>query len=227
MNTVRMYLDFISPYTYLGLAQAERFSAQHDVEWDLRPVVYGVLLDRAGLVGPVETEAKRRYTFRDVTRAAELLGVPMIGPPAHPFRSLDALRLLVAYAEDPVGLPLACTLAAAAWGKGQDLTRPEVLTELAEEVGANRRPVVEILSDPEIKLTLRTNTEEAIGAGVFGVPTFEYAGELFWGHDRLSHLAARLTGRLGSASAQAAMMEDRPRGIDRSSAPAREREGSS
>ena len=32
----------------------------------------------------------------------------------------------------------------------------------------------------------------AIDAGVFGVPTFELDGELFWGHDRLEHLAARL-----------------------------------
>lgn len=222
MKAVRMHLDFISPYTYLALTQAELFASRHSIEWQLRPVVYGVLLDHAGLVGPVETEAKRRYTFRDVARAAELLQVPMVGPPAHPFRSLEALRLLVAYADQAVALPLARALASAAWGKGEDLTQPAVLTRLAAEAGATGRPVVDLIADPEIKQALRRNTEGAIASGVFGVPTFEYEGELFWGHDRFSHLAARLDGKLGHGSGPAEAMVDRPRGIDRGAAPSRE-----
>ena len=210
-----MYLDFVSPYTYLALVQADRFASQYDVAWQLRPVVYGVLLDQTGLVGPVETEAKRRYTFQDVSRAAELLRVPMVGPPAHPFRSLEALRLLVAYGDDDVALPLAQGLATAAWGHGEDLTQTAVLARLAAAAGAAGRPVAELVSDPDVKLALRDNTERAIAHGVFGVPTFEYEGELFWGHDRLPHLAARLEGELGPAGDRAAKILARPRGIDR------------
>ena len=37
-----------------------------------------------------------------------------------------------------------------------------------------------------MKLALRTHTEEAAKAGVFGVPTFVVDGkELFWGQDRI------------------------------------------
>ncbi len=215
MNTVRVYLDFVSPYTYLALAQADRFASQHEVAWQVRPVVYGVLLDHAGLVGPVETEAKRRYTFRDVARAAQLLQVPMVGPPAHPFRSLEALRLLVAYSDDDLAMPLARGLAAAVWGRGEDLTQTAVLIRVAAAAGATRRPVEELIADPRIKLALRDNTEQAIAHGVFGVPTFEYEGELFWGHDRLPHLAARLRGELGPAGKEAEAMLARPRGTDR------------
>ena len=39
------------------------------------------------------------------------------------------------------------------------------------------------LADPDIKDALRRNTENAIGRGVFGVPTAIVDGELFWGFD--------------------------------------------
>ena len=91
MTTVAFYLDFVSPYTYFALTQARRFESDHGVRFDVRPVVYAKLLDAAGLVGPAEREAKRRYTFADVLRSAHRLGVPLVGPPAHPFRSLEAL----------------------------------------------------------------------------------------------------------------------------------------
>jgi 2-hydroxychromene-2-carboxylate isomerase len=34
-----------------------------------------------------------------------------------------------------------------------------------------------------VKSALRANTEAAIAAGVFGVPTLSVDGELFWGDD--------------------------------------------
>src|SRR6185503_4800799 len=94
---VPFYLDFISPYTWLALARAETFAEEHGIAWEPRPVVYAALLDAHGLVGPVETEAKRRYTLHDVARSAQALGLRLVGPPAHPFRSLAALRTLCAY----------------------------------------------------------------------------------------------------------------------------------
>jgi predicted DsbA family dithiol-disulfide isomerase len=45
--------------------------------------------------------------------------------------------------------------------------------------------VEQALSDPNVKQTLRANTEWAIERGVFGVPTFVVDDEIFWGHDAL------------------------------------------
>jgi len=119
-------------------------------------------------------------------------------------------------------MPLARSIAAAAWAQGEDLTQTAILARLADEAGATRRPVAELIADPEVKLALRNNTERAIAHGVFGVPTFEFEGELFWGHDRLPHLAARLQGKLRPADDLAAVMMARPRGVDRRRAPPRE-----
>lgn len=44
------------------------------------------------------------------------------------------------------------------------------------------------LEKPEVKDSLRKNTEAAAQRGVFGVPTFEVDGELFWGADSIGFL---------------------------------------
>jgi 2-hydroxychromene-2-carboxylate isomerase len=90
-------------------------------------------------------------------------------------------------------------------GLGSSRMRPEDLAARA--------------SAPAVKEALQQRTADAIAAGVFGVPTFELDGELFWGHDRLDHLAARLEGRLPDLTARAAILEARPRAADRATAP--------
>ncbi|NKB87843.1 MAG: 2-hydroxychromene-2-carboxylate isomerase [Acidobacteria bacterium] len=217
MKTVTLHLDFVSPYTYLLLTQCDRFARTHGVEWRIRPVVYGAILDATGLVGPVETDAKRAYTFRDVVRAAHMLNVPLKGPPAHPFRSLGALRLLAAYQDAQVAMPLAQGLASAAWAEGRDLTSTNVLSDVAGHLDL-QLDVEDTIAAPDIKLTLRDNTTAALSAGVFGVPTASLEGELFWGHDRLGQLGARLDGSMPPAGGADEQMQRRPRGADRARA---------
>ena len=44
----------------------------------------------------------------------------------------------------------------------------------------------------EAKDALRQNTEEAVKAGVFGVPSFVVDGEVFWGADSVYFVQAYL-----------------------------------
>src|SRR5262245_17075723 len=133
------YLDFVSPYTWMALMQAEPFAAEHRLTWEPRPVVYAALLEAHGLVGPVETEAKRRYTFQDVARCAHRRGLHLAGPPEHPFRSLEALRTLELFRREPQALTLAVRLSDACWGAGRRLTDLDVLRDVVSEVGLDAR----------------------------------------------------------------------------------------
>lgn len=216
---VRIYFDFVSPYSYLALTRLAAFGTRHGIAWELAPVFYAALLDANHLVGPAETLTKRRYTLTDVLRAAELLGVPFVGPPTHPFRSLEALRVATLFASDPRALDLSVALSSACWSEGRDLTDWAVLAEIVNRAGFDATDLEARTSAPEVKNALRDRTTTAIEAGVFGVPTFEFEGELFWGNDRLDHLAARLEGRLPDLAARAAVLEARPRGSDRPAAP--------
>lgn len=215
MTDVEFYFDFVSPYSWLALMQAERFAREHRVRWRLQPVVYAKLLDATGLVGPAEIDVKRQYTFHDVARAADAAGLPLAGPPAHPFRSLEALRVFCLFREDERALGLAVQLADAAWGAGRDLTDLAVLDSLVERAGLDSTDLAARIRRPETKQALRESTESALRRGVFGVPSFVTGGELFWGHDRLPQLAGRLAGRLRDCGSTARRMLARPRGADR------------
>jgi 2-hydroxychromene-2-carboxylate isomerase len=217
--TVRFHLDFISPYTWLALAQSERFAAEHRIAWEPHPVVYAALLDAHGLVGPVETEAKRRYTLFDVARCADRLGLRLTGPPAHPFRSLAALRALCVFLHEPGAMRLAVLLSDAAWGEGRDLTDLAVIRDVAAAAGFPTDGLDERIAAPEIKETLRRLTDDAVRAGVFGVPTFVHRGEIFWGHDRLDALAERLDGAAPPSGDLVRTLVERPRGAERTRRP--------
>jgi 2-hydroxychromene-2-carboxylate isomerase len=220
MTVVALHFDFVSPYSWLALVQAEAFAAEHGIRWDLRPVVYAALLDAHGLVGPVEVPAKRRYTFRDVARCAHRAGRKLTGPPQHPFRSLEALRAMHLFREDPEAPRLAAQLADACWGDGRPLTDPGVLADVVSAVGLDAGGLAERSAAPDVKQGLRRATEEAVAMGVFGVPTFVHDGELFWGHDRMPHLAARIRGELPPADDLARAILARPRGAERRRGPA-------
>jgi 2-hydroxychromene-2-carboxylate isomerase len=55
------------------------------------------------------------------------------------------------------------------------------ITELGTSMGI--ADAYKRISEPRIKEQLKVNTDEAIAAGVFGVPTFVAGGTLFWGDD--------------------------------------------
>jgi 2-hydroxychromene-2-carboxylate isomerase len=218
--SVPFYLDFISPYAWMALMRADGFAAENGIRWGMRPIVYAALLDAHGLVGPAETPAKRRYTFHDVVRTARHLGLRFEGPPTHPFRSLEALRALFLFRDTAQALRLATRLSDGCWGEGRPLTDMRVIEEVVREVGLDATDLAGRIAEPEVKHGLREQTERALRLGVFGVPTFVFDGELFWGQDRMDHLARRLRGEVPPAAELAGSFLARPQGVRRKRAPA-------
>ena len=212
---VLFHFDVVSPYSWLALMQAERFAETHGARWVLRPVVYAALLEATGLVGPAEVPSKRRYTFLDVQRAAERAGLGLTGPPAHPFRSIEALRTICLFADEPGAVRLAAGVANAAWGEGRSLNDPEVLADAVRHAGFDARDLGVRIAHEPVKAKLRQNTDDALALGVFGVPTFVLEGEPFWGHDRMEHLADRLAGRSSIDADLLERMLGRPQAVRR------------
>lgn len=207
MTAVTFWFDFLSPYSWLAFDRAREFAAGHGVEWVLRPVVFGAILDATGLVGPGEVLAKRNGAMRDVAIQAADRGLDFVGPPLHPFRSLAALRVACLYQDTPKMFDLCRALFAAAWERGRDLTDTATLGEVLESCGESAANLDQRIQDPAIKALLRSNTETAIAKGVYGVPTFEAGGELFWGR----------TGSSTSGAPSRARCRSRPLGCVRCS----------
>ncbi|MDG2143249.1 MAG: 2-hydroxychromene-2-carboxylate isomerase [Planctomycetota bacterium] len=210
MHEVRFHLDFISPYAWLALLEAEEFGNMLEIDWKIEPVVYAGILNATGSIGPGEIEIKRNYTFDDVVRCAARLGHEFAGPPSHPFRSLEAVRTLWVFREDPKALRLARNISNACWGLGEDITNLGTLTKLVEQCDLDAANLEERITATGTKEGLMAGTTAAMERGVFGVPTFEFDGELFWGHDRLPHLASRIQGQVPAARKLSQAMIDRP-----------------
>jgi predicted DsbA family dithiol-disulfide isomerase len=90
-------------------------------------------------------------------------------------------------------------------------------------VGLDPADLGERIAAPAIKDALRALTADAVARGVFGVPTFALGEELFWGHDRLDHVADRLSGRLPDPAPLARTLLARPFGVDRRQGASRSR----
>jgi 2-hydroxychromene-2-carboxylate isomerase len=170
------YFDVVSPYAYLAWKTLRHEPLPVPVK--PVPVVFGALLNHWGQLGPAEIDPKRLHTYRQCQWLADRAGIPFRFPPAHPFRSLEAMRLIVAAGITDTATD---TVFDAAFGDGRDLAAPEELAAIAPTLGLGPAAY----EDPAVKEALRDNTERAAAAGVFGVPTLEIGGELFWGLDAI------------------------------------------
>jgi 2-hydroxychromene-2-carboxylate isomerase len=214
MLDIDFYFDVVSPYAWLGWHALARLRAQTGIEVRCTPVLFAALLDAHGSIGPAEIPAKRAHTIRDVMRTAKLEGLPFRFPPAHPFNPLQALRLCVAIEDDADCFRLAGALLDAVWCHGQDITREDTLLQTLSQCGLPAAALGAARSK-NVKTRLRDNTQAALAHGVFGVPTCRVGSELFWGHDRVVHLAAWLRGDLGLDEQAYAAALAAPRGSDR------------
>ena len=65
------YFDFISPYAYLAWARLVR----RGQPFELRPLLFAVLLAHHGQLGPAEIPAKRAWLISDTLRQAHGLKI--------------------------------------------------------------------------------------------------------------------------------------------------------
>jgi 2-hydroxychromene-2-carboxylate isomerase len=197
MDGLRYYLDFISPYAYLGWPQARTLAERRGVPLRPVPVLFAALLDSHGQKGPAEIEPKKLYTFKHVTRLARDLGVPLQPPPAHPFNPLLALRVAsLPGLSDEQRLRVVDVLYELVWAKGEGVTDPVAVARALDGAGLPGAAMVAEASTPESKERVRKQTEDAIARGVFGVPSIEVesTGEIFWGQDSIPHVEKHLAG---------------------------------
>ena len=191
---MRLYFDYVSPYAYVAWGRIHALAARHHRPVEPVPVVFGALLAAHGTRGPAEVPAKRAYLLKDVARKAHRAGLYFTLPPAHPFNPLLALRVSSLPMDDGARRRLVDSLFAAAWGTGQGIETPEAVAHAAREARLDGQALLQAAEKPETKARLRAQTDEALAAGVFGVPTVIADGELFWGVDSLEALDTFLGG---------------------------------
>ena len=206
MHTITWHFDFVSPFAYICLHRLKELPPGIEIEY--RPVLFAGLLGHWGQKGPAEIASKRRYTYRWCTWWAQRLGIPFRFPAGHPFNPLHHLRLSIACGSTPDAVR---RIFEAVWTGGGDAANPVAFAELARSLGVDTAR----LGENEIKDMLRRNTEQAAARGVFGVPTFEVDGELFWGADSVEFVSAFLADPSVLRSDEMRRLDDLPVGAAR------------
>jgi len=183
LKTIDWYFDFISPFAYLASQNLARLPS--NTELRPQPILFAGLLQHHVTKGPAEIPSMRRYIFRHIRWLADRHRIDLKLPPAHPFNPLPLLRLAVATDADVQQVQ---RLFRFVWAEGKSHDDEQAWTALLDEFDIDAAQ----LSSAGVKSRLRENTDAAIDAGIFGVPSFVVDGEIFWGFDALDFLVEYL-----------------------------------
>jgi 2-hydroxychromene-2-carboxylate isomerase len=193
---MRVFHDFASPFSYLGVASALASPLAAQVE--LVPVLLGALFRSLGTPNVplfAMVEARRRWYAQDLACQAAALGLPFQFPSAFPVRSVNACRMVLAVPPGPDRDRLTLAIYRGLWVEDQDIGQLPVLHRIATDLGLDADGLCAATQGESVKQQLRLNTEGAEAAGVFGVPTYQVEdGPVIWGVDRIPLLNAVLSG---------------------------------
>ena len=188
MKHITFYLDFISPYAYLAFERLPEVMKGLNYSVSYKPVLIGALLKHHGQLGPAQVPPKREWTYRHALWLAHVNGIDMAMPAAHPYNPLPHLRLaLGTTADGDISRYVAETIFRHVWRGGADASDSARLADLTSALRPERDAV-------EVRQQLKTNTDEAIAQGVFGVPALVVDQQMFWGFEGLAPLRAALDG---------------------------------
>jgi 2-hydroxychromene-2-carboxylate isomerase len=137
---------------------------------------------------PTNVEAKMRYIWEDSRRFADAYGLGF-EPPEQVDTDWARPHTAYLYAEsEGRGTAFAKEAFAARFTRGEDLAEDRVLSAIASNVGLEPARLTSAADDPGFRERLGRGFATAGGDAIFGVPTFIYRDQMFFGNDRLEWL---------------------------------------
>lgn len=189
-SPIEFYFDFASPFAWLIADGLIDLAVRHNREVTWRPVLLFAVFKVAGLPPPMEADTKRQYLLRDMLRSARVYGVPYHHPTAFP--AVSPLPARMFYAIDRFDRPLARRFARATleahYVHDRDITKPEMMAEVANGLGLKADDILAAASGDDAKASLREAVAAATSNGMMGSPFVLIDGEPFFGADRLPHM---------------------------------------
>jgi 2-hydroxychromene-2-carboxylate isomerase len=205
--SVDLFFSFRSPFSYLALPKTLKLVDQYDLAVNLRPV-YPLAVRVPGFFKKANPQFAR-YVVRDSTRVAEYEKIPFRFPRPDPI--VQDMSSLDVAAEQPYihrltrlgamaqleGRALEFTYAiarvlwdgsVAGWNEGDHLARA------AANAGFDLAAMdAAITADPDrYEQVIAGNEKDHAASGHWGVPTFVFENEPFFGQDRIDLLVWRM-----------------------------------
>ena len=183
---ITLYSDYVCPFCYLGRESLRRYQRQREapleIDWHPFDLRAGKRNPDGSIDESVDDGKSDEYyeqAKENVRRLQEEYDVEMTLDIATDVDSLNAqlvsYHVKQAYDYDQ-WLALDEAILAALWTEGRDIGDPDVLTDVAADVGLDAAVVETALADDELRAELHDRFQGAQREGVTGVPTFAYEG---------------------------------------------------
>jgi len=194
-RAITVYTDYKSPYAYLAKDLAYELEREFSVRLDWKPYILDIpsylgsaTVDASGQVLDEQRNAHQwrrvRYSYMDCRRQARKRGLVIRGTQKIWDSTLAAAGMLFAQrAGGEVFRRYHDSVFERFWQRALDIENPDALSALLNECGANALDFADQADALCAEVAAISRAAEA--EGVFGVPSFVLAGEIYWGSEHL------------------------------------------
>lgn len=204
-NVVDLFWSFRSPYSYMCTPETLQIPKDFDVEVRLRVVKPKAL--RTPDFFSDDSAHRVKYILMDWVRRAELLRLPHAWPSPDPIvQDMETLKISE---EQPYiyrlmylgveaqrrgrGIEFVAEVSRLIWGGTKDWDKGDLLAKATERAGLNLTEMDEAITDPQSYIhEIEENHKALDESGHWGVPTYTFKSEPFFGQDRIDSLRFQL-----------------------------------
>lgn len=205
MQSVDVYWSFRSPYSYLATPGMLEIQENYNVDVNLRVVLPIAVRSPETLFNP-QNARRVGYILVDWVRRAEFLGLPHAWPSPDPI--VQDMKTMEIASEQPYiyrlsslgveaqrrgkGIEFAAEAAKTIWSGTKDWHQGDHLARAAERAGLDLAEMEQSIEGGNHLQEVEDNQAQLDAAGLWGVPSFVFNNEPFFGQDRMDTLCWRL-----------------------------------
>ena len=192
-----MKVDFIfdvaSPNTYLAHKLIPDFEERTGVKFNYIPCLLGGIHKLSNNQPPfiafADCKNKSNYQMIEIDRFVKQHKLTNYKFNSHfPPVTIQVQRGAIAAQELKIFKEYFECVINAMWERDKNISDIEVLKEVLAEADLDVESIIEIVLSQACKDKLISNTDDAVKRGSFGVPTFFYDDQIFFGKDHLHQL---------------------------------------
>ena len=189
--SIDYYFTAASPFAYLGHDFLMEIAAKHGKEVNFKPFNIMAVWEKSGSVPPGQRSLTRqRYRLVEIERVALMRNIKAMAAPTN-FPTDPTLADHCICALDLEGInpaPFTRAVGQALWEQDKQIADEATLKALLETCGHDAEQILTIAHSDQATERRAQNTSDAIEQDAIGAPAYVYAGEVFWGQDRLEYL---------------------------------------
>lgn len=193
MADLEFIFDFGSPNAYLARRALQQIQERHEISVTYTPVLLGGVFKSTGNQAPWlafgDIPHKMTYMQAEIQRFIRRYGLTAFQfNPNFPVNTLTLMRAAIAAQREGVFDAYLEAGMKAMWEDGVKMDDPETFAATLSAAGLDGGGLLAASQTPEIKKALVENTAAAVERGVFGIPSFFWRDELYFGKETLREI---------------------------------------